>query len=140
MMCCAGAVRGQEITPKTDLLNFGSLFSSMRAGYALNQHLEKSDIFYTPIKSFTNSAGLELANINIGYNGAKKRPLLALGLRMDNIDALLWSGAWGKVHVRTAKLPTLEFGPFLSLWPIKVQDGYKIELSYGVAADVGFGK
>jgi len=122
----------------TSLFNFGDFFGSMRAGYAINQHLEKSTVLYTPFKSFHNTAGLELLNINIGYDGLQKRPLVAAGLRMDNIDGIVWGGAWGKAHVTTAKLPSFEFGPYISGWPIKTDNGYKMSFFYGVAAAIGF--
>jgi hypothetical protein len=122
----------------TSLFNWGDLFSNMRGGYAINQHLQRSTVFYTPFKSFHRSDGLELASINVGYDGLQRRPLVAAGLRLDNLDSLLWAGPWGKAHVTTAKLPSFEFGPYISAWPMKTTNGYKIDMYYGFVAAMGF--
>lgn len=123
---------------KTSLFDFGDFFANVRGGYAMNQHMELSTVFYTPWKVFHTADDLTLASINLGYDGLQKRPLVAIGLRADNIDSLLWNGKWGKAHVTTAKLPSLEFGPFVSLWPVKTANGYKLDVSYGAALAIGF--
>ena len=119
------------------LFDFGGFFSAARAGYAINQHLEKSTIFYTAIQSY-HSGDVELVNVDAGYEALNKRPLLALSARFDNIIPRLWGSDWGKAHISTAKLPTIEFGPYISGWPIKTVNGYKIDISYGVAVAIGF--
>lgn len=122
----------------TSLFDFGDFFANVRGGYAINQHQQLSTVFYTPWKVFHTKANLPLASINLGYDGLQKRPLVAIGLRADNLDSLLWNGKWGKEHVTTAKLPSLEFGPFVSLWPVKTDTGYKLDVSYGAALAIGF--
>lgn len=119
------------------LFDFGGFFSAVRAGYAINQHLEKSAIFYTAVQSY-HQGDVELVNLDAGYEVLNKRPLLALSARFDNIIPRLWGSDWGKAHITTAKLPTIEFGPFLSGWPIKTANGYKIDVAYGVAVAIGF--
>jgi hypothetical protein len=136
----AGVAMAQEVPiNKTSLFDFGDFFANVRGGYAINQHLELSTVFYTPWKIFHTSAGLPLASINLGYDGLQKRPLVAAGLRLDNLDSLLWNGKWGKAHVTTSKMPSFELGPFVSMWPIKTDNGYKLDVSFGVAAAIGFG-
>lgn len=122
----------------TSLFNVGEFLTGMRAGYAINQHLEKSTVFYKTVKSFRTIEGMELVTMSIGYDGLQKRPLLAVGLRVDNLDSLLWNGTWGKAHVVSAKLPTFEFGPYASAWPIKTSKGYAVDFYYGVVAALGF--
>jgi hypothetical protein len=119
------------------LFDFGGLFSSARAGYAINQDLEKSEIFYTAIQSY-HQGDIELINLDAGYEALNKCPLLALNVRLDNIIPRLWGSDWGKAHISTAKLPTIEFGPFLSGWPIRTTNGYRIEMSYGISVAIGF--
>lgn len=131
-------VTGTAMAADTSLFDFGGFFSSVRAGYAINQHLEKSEIFYTAIQSFHDLNGVELINLDAGYEALNKRPLLAISARFDNIIPRLWGSDWGKAHISTAKLPTLEFGPFISGWPVKTTNGYKINVSYGVTVAIGF--
>lgn len=133
-----GQASAQEAPAKTSLFDFGDFFANVRGGYAINQHQQISTVFYTPWKVFHTKADLPLASINLGYDGLQKRPLVAIGLRADNLDSLLWNGKWGKEHVTTAKLPSLEFGPFISLWPVKTDTGYKLDVSYGAALAIGF--
>jgi len=120
------------------LLNFGEFFSSVRAGYVINQHGEKSEIFYTPVQVFHNRAGVEFVSINAGYESEPKRPALSLGVRADNIIPLIWGGEWGKAHVTTAKLPTLEFGPYVSTWPKGDGNLWHLDFWYGLSVAVGF--
>lgn len=127
---------GRAVCVET-LFDFGSFFSSARAGYAINQHLEKSAIFYTAIQSY-HQGDIEIVNLNVGYETLNKRPLLSLSARFDNIIPRLWGSDWGKAHISTAQLPTIEFGPYLSGWPVKTLNGYKIDVAYGVALAVGF--
>ncbi len=137
-MFAVSALSCPSMAADSSLFNAGDFLSGTRAGYAINQHLERSAVFYKPFKSFRTTAGLELVNLNAGYDGLQKRPLLALGLRLDNLDSLLWSGTWGRKHVVTAKLPTFEFGPYASVWPIKTSKGYAVSFFYGVAGAIGF--
>lgn len=140
----APAARAQVVEPPapvvqtTSLFDFGDFFANVRGGYAINQHQQLSTVFYTPWKVFHTKEKLPLASINLGYDGLQKRPLVAVGLRADNLDSLLWNGKWGKEHVTTAKLPSLEFGPFVSVWPVKTDKGYKLDVSYGAALAIGF--
>ena len=120
------------------LANFGDLFKSMRIGYTVNQHGERSDLVYTALQSFHTTAGVDIAAVNIGYEGARKRPALSVGLRFDNLMPMLWSSDWGKAHVTTAKLPTVECGPFVSAWPKSSADIWKVDVWYGVSLAVGF--
>lgn len=139
LMLMTGSAQAQEVIPnKTSLFNFGDFFANVRGGYAINQHMQLSTVFYTPWKVFHTTDKLALASVNLGYDGLKKRPLVAIGLRLDNIDSLLWKGKWGKAHVSTAKLPSFELGPFVSMWPIKTDSGYKIDVSFGATAAIGF--
>lgn len=139
----APAARAQVVEPPapvqtTSLFDFGDFFANVRGGYAINHHQQLSTVFYTPWKVFHTKDDMPLASINLGYDGLQKRPLVAIGLRADNLDSLLWNGKWGKEHVTTAKLPSLEFGPFISLWPVKTDKGYKLDVSYGAALAIGF--
>lgn len=130
---------GQVKAADTSLFDFGNFLAAARAGYAVDQHMEKSEIFYTAIQSLHDGAGVELVNLDAGYNAGKGRPLLAITARFDNLIPRLWGSDWGRKHITTAKLPTIEFGPFISGWPIKTENGYKLDVSYGVAVAIGFG-
>lgn len=143
MLVLTGQVRAQvePVTPPvktSSLFDFGDFFKNVRGGYTMNQHQQLSTVFYTPWKVFHTKEKLPLASINLGYDGLQKRPLVAIGMRADNLDSLLWNGKWGKEHVTTAKLPSLEFGPFVSVWPVKTDTGYKLDVSYGAALAIGF--
>lgn len=121
-----------------NLLNFGEFFSSVRAGYVINQHGEKSEIFYTPVQVFHSRSGVEYVSINAGYENTAKRPAISMGVRADNLIPLIWGGDWGKAHVTTAKLPTLEFGPYVSTWPKGDGNLWHLDFWYGVSFAVGF--
>lgn len=127
-------------TTTTSLFDFGNFFKALRGGYSFNQHLEKSTVFYTAVQSFHDLAGLEMVTLNAGYDGASKRPVFLIGDRLDNQIPKIWGGKWGKAHVTTASLPTIEFGPYVSGWPIKTGHGYKIDVNYGVVLAIGFPK
>lgn len=134
---CVGAVRGEDVKPGgTSLLDF-TFLNSVRGGYAFNQHLEKSVVIYGTFKDFHSANGISYVTLNLGYDGAKKRPMIALLPRADNIDALICSGKWGKSHISTAKVPSFEFGPYFSAELVKTKNGYKIDSYYGLVAGIG---
>lgn len=121
------------------LFDFGNFFSSVRAGYVINQHGQKSEIFYTAIQVFHNKEKIEYASLNIGYEGLLKRPVVSVGLRADNLFPLVWgTGGWAKDHITTAKLPTFECGPYVSVWPKGDGNLWHMDLWYGLSAAIGF--
>ena len=134
----AQVIDGQSPPVSNALFNFGDLLHSMRAGYAVDQHGKKSEVYYTAVYDFHNTAGVSFTTFNIGYEGIGKHPILMTGVRLDNILPLIWSGDWGKKHVSTAKLPTFEFGPFVSIWPINSDNLWKMNFKYGIAGAIGF--
>lgn len=122
----------------TNLFNYGEFFKSMRAGYSVNQHGQSSEILYTALQTFHSKDGIDFLALNIGYEAAMKRPAVTMGVRVDNILPLLWRGEWGRAHVTTAKLPTIEFGPYASFWPKSSSDLWKLDTYYGLNLAVGF--
>ena len=134
----AQVIEGQSPPVASSLFNFGDFLHSMRAGYAVDQHGKKSEVYYTAVYDFHNSNGVSFATFNVGYEGIAKHPILMTGIRLDNILPLVWSGEWGKKHVSTAKLPTFEFGPFISVWPISNENLWKMNFKYGIGGAVGF--
>lgn len=133
----AGVVCAQTV-PSTDLFNFGELLHNLRAGYAVDQHGQKTTIFYAAVYDFHNAAKVSLVTLNIGYEGTLKKPSIFLGVRADNLIPMVWGGDWGKVHVTTAKLPTLEFGPWVSVWPKSNEDIWNLAVRVGVGGALGF--
>lgn len=104
----------------------------------MNQHGQRSEIFYTAVQRFHNKAGMDFLSLNVGYETALKRPAVTAGLRLDNILPLTWSGEWGRDHVTTAKLPTFEFGPYVSAWPKSADNLWQLDVFYGISLAVGF--
>lgn len=135
-----GRVEAQEVARDTSLFNFGDFFQSIRAGYGIDQKGQKSDIYYTAFQRYHNKVGVDFLTLNIGYNGAEQHPVFMTGIRLDNIIPLIWGGSWGKAHVTTAKLPTFEFGPFVSAWPKSSADMWHLEIKYGLGIAIGFPK
>ncbi len=123
---------------ESSLFNFGDFFHSIHAGNGRGQHGQKSDVFYTAIITVHNGNAVDLLSFNIGYEGILKRPTLMTGIRMDSIVPLLFNNEWGKKHVTTAKLPTFEFGPFLSAWPNGDGNLWHLTVRYGIGAAIGF--
>ena len=142
----AGLSRAQEIVPvytpvpavNSSLFNFGDFFHSLRAGYGIDQHGQKADIYYTAFQRYHNKSGVDFLTLNIGYNGVEKHPMFMTGIRLDNIVPLIWGGTWGKAHVTTASLPTFEFGPFISVWPKSMDNVWRLDMKYGVGLAIGF--
>ena len=116
---------------------FNEFFHAVRAGVAVNQHGEFTDIYYTALATYHDGAGVDLAALNIGYEGQNKQPALLVGFRLDNVLPKLWTGAWGKAHIRTAQLPSFEVGPFVSVWPAAT-GGFNLSWHYGLSAAIGF--
>lgn len=123
---------------ESSLLNFGDFFVKARAGYFVNQHLEKSGIAYSAVQRLHTTAGIELVNFNFGYNSTLKRATFPVGVRADSIIPMLWGGTWGKAHVTTANLPAIEFGPAIVVSPKVVDKKLKLDFQYGVFLAVGF--
>ena len=137
----APAARAQVVeppAPSTNLFNFGDFFKSIRIGYAIDQHGAESSIFYTSILTYHTEANIDLVSFNIGYEGVLKRPTTMIGVRLDNIVPLMVSGTWGKKYIKTANLPSFEAGPFISFWPKSSENLWDLEVSYGLAAALGF--
>ena len=122
----------------TTLFNFGDFLHNMRAGYGVDQHGQVSTVFYTAVYDFHTTAGISMVTLNVGYEGTLKRPTVMMGVRADNLIPLVWSGEWGQAHVSTAKLPTFECGPWISVWPNDVSNLWNLDVRYGVGAAVGF--
>lgn len=128
------------VKAESSLMDFGSFFARARAGYSVNQHMEKSTVIYSAVQRFHNLAGVELANFDAGYDTTDKHPVFAIGIRADNIIPMIWGGDWGKSHVTTAELPAIEFGPYASIWPVTNNEKVKFNFSYGIMFAVGFAK
>ena len=127
------------VSESAPLFNFGDFFHSMRAGYAIDQHGKSTAIWYTAVYDFHNTAGVSMITFNVGYESQLKRPSTMIGLRLDNMVPLLWSGKWGHAHVTTAKLPTLEIlAPWISLWPKSIDNLWNLDIRYGAGLAVGF--
>lgn len=136
-----GMATAQEVKPAdTSLFNFGDFFQSIRAGYGIDQHGQKSDIYYTAFQRYHNKAGVDFVTLNVGYNGVEQHPVFMTGIRLDNIIPLIWGGSWGQAHVTTAKLPTFEFGPFVSMWPKNADNLWNMDVKYGLGIAIGFPK
>jgi len=139
-MCRAEEVKSDVIT--TPAFDFVSASKALRLGYAFNQHGQKSTIYYTHLQWYNDVPNEELINFNIGYEVSSeyvcKRPLIQIGGRLDNLIPKIWGGAWGKAHITTVSLPTMEFGPYVSAWPRKVNNKWTLDLFYGLAGAIGF--
>ena len=134
LVMCAGVAKADG------MLDFSSFFTHARAGYSVNQHMVKSTVIYSAVQRLHTVAGLELASVNAGYDMTSKHPILATGIRADNLIPLIWGGEWGKAHITTASLPAIEFGPYLSGWPRNDGGKVKVDFWYGIVAAVGFSK
>lgn len=122
------------------LFNFGDFFAKARVGYSVDQHLDKSTVLYASVQRFHDLSGVELLNVNAGYDPTNKHPLVLLGSRFDNIVPKIWGGEWGKGHVTTADLPAIEFGPYASVWPKMVNGKIHAGFTWGFILAVGFAK
>lgn len=131
---------GVASAEESAMLDFSSFFTKARAGISINQHMEKSTIIYSAVERLHTTAGVELANLNAGYDLTSKHPTMAIGVRADNIIPMIWSGPWGKAHITTASLPALEFGPYCSAWPRNNGGKFALDFWYGVTLAVGFAK
>lgn len=138
IMLLTSSVQAQITEPESKLFNFGNFFDSVRVGYAIDQHGDKSSVFYTSILTYHTESNIDLVSFNIGYEGVLKRPTTMIGIRLDNIIPLTVNGNWGKKHITTAKLPTFEFGPFVSFWPKDSSDLWILTVRYGLGAAIGF--
>jgi len=132
-----GAVAARAESP---LFNFGEFFKAARVGYVVNQHGVRSEIYYTALQTFHSKDGVEFVTLNIGYEGAAKRPAFSTGIRLDNLIPMVWGSDWGKAHVSTAQMPTFEFGPYISAWPKDSSNMWKLDVWYGLSMAIGFGK
>lgn len=137
LMAGVGSAMAQESGNKP-MLDFSSFFLKSRIGMAVNQHMNTSTVIYSAFKRYNVKPGMELLNWNIGYQTDGKHPVVMMGARADNLDKLIWSGKWADEHIETAAIPAIEFGPYISTWPVK--DGSKIRLpvEWGVILAVGF--
>lgn len=135
LMLCSAPVMAES-----PMLDFSSFFAKARAGISVNQHMEKSTIIYSAVERLHTTAGIELMNLNAGYDLTSKHPVLAFGIRADNLIPMLWDGEWGRAHVSTAALPAIEFGPYLAAWPRNADGKVKLDFWYGIVAAVGFSK
>lgn len=121
------------------MLDFSAFFRNARLGYAVNQHMERNTVIYAPFKRYSPINDVELLNCNIGYDLRDKHPVVMLGIRLDNADKLLWNSDWSKKHITSATIPTIEFGPYASAWPRKIEAGkVAVDFWYGVIGAIGF--
>jgi hypothetical protein len=132
---------GTVTAADTGLVNFSDFFAHARAGYSVDQHHMRSTVLYSAIQRFHSIDGMEYANVNAGYDTTNKHPIFMVGVRADNLIPLIWGGNWGKAHVTTAALPTIEFGPYVSSWPaLEDSKVVSIGFSYGLVLAIGFDK
>jgi len=123
--------------------DFEKVLKTTRAGFFVNQHMDRFASAYIPIKTFHKN-NVEYLSLGAGYIknvdiGDKDSPLLQLGFRLDNLMNLIDKTDWGKKHIVSAKLPTLEFGPALTTWFEKKNNGnWTIKIYYGVNIAIGF--
>lgn len=136
------AMLGMVVIPvkaaDTSLFNWGDAIHQLRVGYAINQYGEKGEVYYTSVITIHNGNAIDLFSLNAGYEGINKHPTIMIGMRFDNMIPLLFNGEWGKKHVSTAKLPTFECGPFVSVWPKDDDNFWDMSVNYGVGAAIGF--
>lgn len=100
-------------------LDLSSVFTTTRGGEFIAFDGTTYTSLYAPVVSFHDAAGLELVNLNAGAmvdnDSVKGSPLLAFGLRADNLlKKVLLSSEWLKTHATGASLPPLEAGLALS--------------------------
>lgn len=133
LMFLSGVAQAQE----SPMLDFGSFFMKSRIGYSVNQHYERSTVLYSAFKRYKPIKDVELLNLNFGYDTTSKHPVVAIGIRLDNADRLLWSGEWAKKHIESAPLPVIEFGPYLAAWPKVVSGKVHLDYWYGFILAMG---
>jgi len=131
------------------MIDFKKLIKNTRTGFFINQHMDRLIGIYTSIQRFYfNDAKkfedkTEIANINLGYMkredvGDKDSPMLSTSARLDSLIRKAWQGRWGRAHVRTANLPTLEFSLYGTLWLEKVDGKLRVDGYYGFGLAFGF--
>jgi|SRR3990167_1922066 len=125
-----------------DPMNFKDILYASRVGTFLDQHMTKSVGVYTTILSFNSDKATEYLNVNAGYlkdlNSSDGSPLVAVGLRLDNLLARSISSPWGIKHITLAELPTLEFGPFAAIKTRRKDAALKLDFLYGLGLAIGF--
>jgi hypothetical protein len=138
LICCLiMMVPAAAIAEEAPMLDFSAFFAKSRVGYSVDQHMSRSTVLYSAFKRYNAKAGVELANLNFGYDMGNKHPVVMLGVRLDNADRLIWSGNWSRKHIETAPLPVVEFGPHISAWPRTENGKMHLDTWYGFILAVG---
>ena len=121
------------IMPAVGAVDLASVVGSMRASMLVNSH---GDVFYgghLPIVTVVGkNSGAEYLNLNAGvvYSSDKKQAdfMASMGVRVDSLVSKFGT-RWP--YVKTAKLPPLEVGPFVSYGFNKWMWGAMISLRLG---------
>lgn len=112
----------QSVSPSMDLpllnktVDLASVVNNMHACYVFDQHRSHLAGAYLPGLNLHTASGVEMASLNVGAiwqadNGVGG-PMVAVGIRFDNLAQRAYGNSWVATHTSMTKLPAVEVGPF----------------------------